>query len=318
MWTNSTENDGDELLAAALSSILGKEIVPESSVLKQTQRHVSKISLLNQHVASLVYGKVGRDDSSTNKLLLTVYVTVLATKQKFSCVIERDASVDKLKQWIFQKTNITCDKQNLIHCGEEMDEGHLLSEYNVQDSSEISVIRLRAMNANDILILDSSTRDSHYDYDFTNIDDTGKSFTRANVQYRRPCGWRRFAIRVCGKYENEIWLGCDNRNGEWPVSYHGTKHDAAISIAQSGFDLSKHKRFLYGRGVYTTPNIDIAETFATHFTRNGRKFCVVIQNRINPETVVKLSADQDGVDDYWISPSADDVRPYGYCIKSIS
>ena len=46
------------------------------------------------------------------------------------------------------------NKQNLIYCGQEIDEGHLLNEYDIQDSSVICVVRLRAINPNDLLMLD--------------------------------------------------------------------------------------------------------------------------------------------------------------------
>jgi hypothetical protein len=143
----------------------------------------------------------------------------------------------------------------LIYCGEEIDEGHLLSEYNIKDSSGITVVRLRSINGNDLLVFDRSSWDQRYDYDFTNIDDKGKRFTRGGVEYRRPCGWKRYAIKVNGKYENENWLGSNDNPGEWPVSYHGTGHEAANSIATSGYDLSKHYRFKHGRGIYSTPDI---------------------------------------------------------------
>ena len=48
-----------------------------------------------------------------------------------------------------------CNKQNLIYRGREIDEGHLLSEYDIEDSSVICVVRLRAMNADDLLVLDN-------------------------------------------------------------------------------------------------------------------------------------------------------------------
>jgi hypothetical protein len=276
------------------------------------------VSLFDQHLTSFVYGKVGIGTSNNNKSLMTLYITILATKTTFPCVIEREASVDKLKQIIYEKEGIFCNKQNLIYCGQEIDEGHLLSEYDIRDSSEISVVRLRAMNANDILVLDRSSWDQRYDYDFTNIDDKGKRFTRAGVEYRRPCGWKRYAIKVFGKYENEAWLGSNDSPDEWPVSYHGTGHEAANSIAQVGYDLTKHHRFVYGRGIYSTPNIDVAKAFAKSFIQNEQEYLVVLQNRVNPKNTIKLSGDEIGVEEYWISPSAIDVRPYGVCIMEKS
>ena len=55
-----------------------------------------------------------------------------------------------MKQIIYEKEKILCNKQNLIYCEQDIDEGHSLSEYDIGDSSQISVVRLRAMNANDL------------------------------------------------------------------------------------------------------------------------------------------------------------------------
>jgi hypothetical protein len=318
MSAHTFTNDSELLLAAALSTILGKEILSESSVPQQSQQNISKVSLFDQHLTSFVYGKVGTDDSTNNESLMTLYITIFATKTTFPCVIERDASVDKLKRIIYEKEGILCNKQNLIYCGQEIDEGHLLNEYGIGDSSEISVVRLRAINADDLLVLDKDSWDQHYDYDFTNIDDKGKRFTRGGVEYRRPCGWKRYAIKVVGKYEDEIWLGSNDCPNEWPVSYHGTGHDAANSIAQTGYDLTKHERFLYGRGIYSTPDIDVAKGFAKSFTVNAQEYLVILQNRVNPKTLIKTPCDKTGPPKYWISPNDKDIRPYGMCIMKKS
>ncbi len=66
---------------------------------------------------------------------MTLHITVLATETTFSCVIKRDASVDKLNQIIYEKEDILCNKKTLIYCGQEIDEGHLLSEYGIEDSN---------------------------------------------------------------------------------------------------------------------------------------------------------------------------------------
>ncbi|CAF0947328.1 unnamed protein product [Adineta steineri] len=307
-------NNNEQLLAAALSTILGKEILSESNVPQQSQQHINKVSLFDQHLTSFVYGKVGIDDSTNDNLFITLHITIVANQKTFQCQIERSASVTKLKQIVYENAGITCDKQNLIYCGKEIDEGHLLSEYDIQDSGEIYVVRLRAMNSNDLLVLDKSSLGTPYDYDFSNIDDKGKSFTRGGTEYRRPCGWNRFAIKVAGKFENEVWLGSNNSPDEWPVSYHGTKHDAAKSIAQTGFDLTKGKRFAFGRGIYSAPDINTAKLYATIFTCNGEEYYVVLQNRVNPKTLIKIDGSKTRHGDYWISPGPEDIRPYGYCI----
>ena len=318
MAMHTLRNDNETLLAAALSTILGKEILPESSVRQSPYQNISKVSLFDQHLTSFVYGKVGADHSTKNKSLITLHIRILATKTTFSCVIERDASVDTLKHIIYEKEGISHNKQNLVYCGQEIDEGHLLSKSDIADSSEICVVRLRAINANDLLVFDTSSWDSHYDYDFTNIDDRGKRFTRGGVEYRRPCGWKRHAIRVNGKYENEIWLGSNNSPHEWPVSYHGTGLDAGESIAQVGYDLTKHNRHVHGRGIYSSPDINVAKGFAKSFIHNGEHYLVILQNRVNPKNLMKVHGDETGNGEYWISPEPTDIRPSGLCIMKKS
>ena len=56
-----------------------------------------------------------------------------------------------------------------------------------------------------------------YDYDFTNIKDKGKIFMRG-YEYKRPCCWKRYVLKVKGKYENDNWLGYkgkSNNDNEW-------------------------------------------------------------------------------------------------------
>lgn len=229
---------------------------------------------------------------------MVLQITVLSTKSTFSCATEYDASVDKLKKYIYEKTGILCTKQNLIYCGQETDEGHLLSEYGIQDSHQISLVRWKAMNSDDLLALDKDSLDPAYDYDFTNVNDAGQRLTRGSLEYRRPCGWKRYAIYVLGKYENEVWLGCSNSENEWPVSYHGTRHSVISSIAQTGYDLTKHKRFARGCGIYSTPYISDAKCFAQSFEIGGQEYMIDLKNRVNPKNLIKLTNKETGNGEY--------------------
>jgi hypothetical protein len=168
------------------------------------------------------------------------------------------------------------------------------------------------------LVLDRANWAQEYDRDFTDIVDTGERLTRGGLEYRRPYGWKRYAIKVIGKYEDDVWLGSSNGPNEWPVSYHGTGHGAAKSIAQTGYDLTKHTRHAHGRGIYSTPDINGAIGHAKSFTINAQEYLVILQNRVNPKTSIKLSRDVTGVGELWISPNETDIRPYGICIKKKS
>ncbi|CAG8474659.1 13181_t:CDS:2 [Dentiscutata heterogama] len=156
-----------------------------------------------------------------------------------------------------------------------------------------------------------------YNFDFTNIDDKDQVYTRGGVQYQRPCGWQRFALRVTGKYDNDNygWLGTDAN--AWPVSYHGTSKNNSKSIAEQGYLLSKGRRFKHGYGIYSTPEINIAKLYAKKFEFCGDNFLVVIQNRVNPKDLQKIPKDITQVGEYWISEKGEDIRPYGICIKKL-
>ena len=73
-----------------------------------------------------------------------------------------------------------------------------------------------------------------------------------------------------GKYENNHWLGqsgdrAKSDGKEWPVAYHGTMEMNAMGIVRDGFRLDKGVRFLYGKGIYCTPNPKAALDYAIEF-----------------------------------------------------
>ncbi|CAG8500606.1 10362_t:CDS:2 [Dentiscutata erythropus] len=99
-----------------------------------------------------------------------------------------------------------------------------------------------------------SALDPPYDYDFTYIKDI-VTFMRGDIQYKRLCGWKRFALKVSRKYDygNDKWFGTDK--DAWPVSYHGTAKHNSKSITEGGYDLSRLnpvslRRIPVGNGEY--------------------------------------------------------------------
>ena len=161
--------------------------------------------------------------------------------------------------------------------------------------------------------------DPKYDYDFTNINDYGKVFMRGGLEYKRPCGWKRYALKVDDKYENNNWIGKtgrSNNDSEWAVSYHGTKIYLAKPICLNGSKPGINNK--YGIGVNCTPNISTAEKYAEIFTSptTGRNYKIVFQNRVKPSAIIKCQ-EKDGPGEYWYVPDGKDIRPYSICIKEI-
>ncbi|KAL0248804.1 hypothetical protein GEMRC1_004038 [Eukaryota sp. GEM-RC1] len=70
-------------------------------------------------------------------------------------------------------------------------------------------------------------------------------------------------------------------------------------------------------GIYTTPDIEVAEKYAKVFELEGKHYKVVLQNRVNPDPnhLQIISKDKTGLGEYWVSKNNTDVRPYGILIK---
>lgn len=170
--------------------------------------------------------------------------------------------------------------------------------------------------------LNADELDPIYDFDFSNVDDDGETYMRGGFMYQRPYGWKRLAIKVVGKYENDDWLGPDGirteqATGEWPVSYHGTDILRASQTVLVGFEPGSIAR--YGKGIYTSPSLEMVEKFyAQEFTHEGKSYKIVLQNRVNPNGLQVIPASQTGVGgDFWLSQRGDDVRAYGVLIREV-
>ena len=50
--------------------------------------------------------------------------------------------------------------------------------------------------------LDPDELDPSYNNDFTNVSDDGKTYMRGGKPYKRPYGWRRYAVKVLNVYES--------------------------------------------------------------------------------------------------------------------
>ncbi|RUS32878.1 hypothetical protein BC938DRAFT_473939 [Jimgerdemannia flammicorona] len=156
-----------------------------------------------------------------------------------------------------------------------------------------------------------------FDYDFTDLKDNADgNHRRGGYTYRRPCGWHRYGIRVNGKYGDDRWLGSNPDSDEvWPVSYHGTTKEAAASITNTGYDVSKGNRFRFGKGIYSTPLVTEASNYATLFVYNGVKYKMVLQNRVNSKGMTVNRLPERPEIEYWVSLSDRDTRPYGVLIR---
>lgn len=185
---------------------------------------------------------------------------------------------------------------------------------------QLSSSQIKDEEQQPLYYIPDSAYDPKYDYDFTNYkgDDTQRC-VRGNYPYTRPAGWNRKAVSVIKKYEDDVWLGERgwrefSSRGEWPVSYHGTNINNVPNIVEGGYDTSKCKREAYGRGIYSAPDIKVAEGYATTFTYNGETLQCILQNRVNLDET-KVHDTPWGI--YFVTPDVNYIRPYGVCLRKI-
>ena len=303
-----------ELLCAGFSAILGTDIVPEKN-----GAEVSIHELFQQ-----TYGM--RPPSSVRVASgFNVLVEDWTGKRRTIAVTEK-STVDDMKIAIQDKTGIPHEQMRLIFSGKQLEDGQTVKNYGLQHEDTVFLVLClrgggpplpRALNTNEL--------DPRFDYDFTDVKDDGKRYMRGGFEYKRPYGWKRIAVKVVGKYQNDDWLGpdgirTDEARGEWPVSYHGTNMSNANMILKEGF--KQGPRALYGKGIYTSPNLEMVDRlYAQEFTHGGKTYKIVLQNRVNPDRrnghLEIIPASKTGVGaDYWLSPANDnDVRPYGVLIR---
>ncbi|KAL1255897.1 hypothetical protein QQF64_013958 [Cirrhinus molitorella] len=176
--------------------------------------------------------------------------------------------------------------------------------------------------------------DPDFDFDFTNMPKSeSDACMRGDEPYRRPYGWMRFALKVRDKYpDGNAWLGTDGWRsrsvpGEWPVSYHGTGGKGAEGIIRSHYKAGDG--VAHGRGIYSSPDIDIAEMYAEMESfksqKNGKTYRVIMQNRVNPKKRIIINEYN-----YWLVSIPEgtsaakekeivesSIRPYGLLLKEV-
>ena len=323
------------LLASALSSNLNSPVVTYEQykeTLKERDEeskhhYYQELDLKQAFGLSYITGSFGTREKSTSSACTWtsshIFLKTLTGKTVTVDVSGSDSlSNFKSKIRLQDKEGVVPDKYQLVFNRKTLDDDNLsLSDYGIESESTIHmVVRLRGGGAPTLYINDSLL-DPPFDYDFSKRRDDGTEFYRGGYRYYRPYGWKRYAIKVLDRpeYEDSKWLGkagyrVESSEGEWPVCYHGTGVGVSGNIAQEGYQLSKGKRLMYGKGIYSTPSIEVAAKYATEFQHEGRSYQLVFQNRVSPDGLVVIDG---SIGEYWVQPNEKLIRPYGICMRAV-
>ncbi len=238
--------------------------------------------------------------------------------------IHSNAKILYLHRLIQQKTGLAYHHQRLTFQSRQLDNyNSTFAELNLQNESIIK------MNSGSLLSCASHAfsgppthlLDDRYHFDLTQLTDVDSTFYRGGTLYSRPCGWMRFALKCDQLYSDNIWLSgstprvneTSSAADEWIVSYHGTCHNNnGLTISSEGYKLTNGRK-----GIYSTPDKEEALKFSQSINVEGVTFKAIIQNRVNPHTVVRIPEQVTGTGEYWISPNENDIRSYGFCVRQM-
>ncbi|XP_003388148.1 PREDICTED: uncharacterized protein LOC100639321 [Amphimedon queenslandica] len=329
--------------------VMSKNVIVESRPEPDSTIVVPLEKTMNIELQPLAANKTSDEETFSEQTSSNIIITVkFLNGQAYRFSVDPRATVYALKWAIFKSKGFDeytqYDVNNIVLTfeGTELnDDDRLLKDYRIRNGSIVQfAVKLKGAAKPIVLVLDEELLDPNYDYDFTNECDTGRVYQRGQSQgflgflkhdyhYKRPYGWKRIALKVKGKYPpDDTWLGIPvagsvrtkSSKGEWPVSYHGTDKEGAEGIAAKGYDEERIIRDKFGRGLYSTPDVDVAADFAPRFTHEGKKYEAVIQNRVNLRPghtkIIPKEKTRHGAE-YYLTYSSYDLRPYGICIREI-
>ena len=161
--------------------------------------------------------------------------------------------------------------------------------------------------------------DSNFDYDYKTNEDSG--FERGGRKFTRPCGWKKIALKIKGRYEDDTWFGGvgkrenekQSMDGEWAISYHGPKDYKTIAaIINNGYDVDKNERANYGKGIYSSPDPATAEGYSQELIYGEKHIKAMIMNRVHMSYTKVVNRGK-----FFVTANDCMIRPIAVLIKEV-
>ena len=211
----------------------------------------------------------------------------------------------------------------------DLDDNEFLEKFKNDDEYE-ELKNLKEFHS-EVILSACKLSKNHLDSEGNRIEGWGEGEKRGNMPYDPPIGWIGIGLKVVDIFEDNIWIGMNNAEGEWCVAYHGVGRDQSSNdvnnitkkICVGGFkkgpnqqhqecDDLNHPGNKVGSGVYCTPSINIAEGYAGESNINGKTYKTVLMLRVNPKAIRRCDCQKD----YWVvDGTPKEIRPYRILYK---
>ena len=155
-------------------------------------------------------------------------------------------------------------------------------------------------------------------YDNKSDKNWGYNEMRGKEKYIPPVGWWRYGVKCANSYgENDDWLACDHRKGEWCVGYVGFRKQQEIEKMTSKYendDDIRHNGQKVGLGVYVNQDPKIMEKDCEVIKYKKEEYLIGFMLRVNPNAIRIPSKNKD----YWVvDGTSETLRPNGIVVKKI-
>jgi hypothetical protein len=231
-----------------------------------------------------LYLKGSRDDVSKDKVAKSAFADEV--REKLARVHNTTPQNIIIHAFAFERgTTVHYGVKNLRL---NQDQQQQLSEQ-MQKEFPKTFERLGIHSSFTTLGVDFSSFQVEYNRDYRIKENVPQNEQRGGLDYNPPVGFYRYGMKVLDKYDNgdNTWLGMVNGKGEWGVAYHGTPYRFVKSISETPLRVGDVN--VYGRGIYCSPYVDVAEqySFELDFPINGEieKLKYVFMCRVNVSNI---------------------------------